>query len=177
MVTKSGTSTFHGTAFEYFRNDKLDANDWFANAKGLARPELRQNDFGGALGGPIRKDKLFFFGSYEGLRVRQPHIANTYVPSLASRQNAPSAVQPLLNAFPLPNGPDLGNGTAGIRSRLLRSIDARFLQHPRSIICRHSGQPSSAGTATRLPESKMLAEAPSLMSTATSKTRSMEPRL
>ena len=64
------------------------------------------------LGGPIKKDKLFFFGSYEGLRVRQPHVANTYVPSLASRQNAPAAVQPLLNAFPLPNGPDLGNGTA-----------------------------------------------------------------
>jgi hypothetical protein len=113
VVTKSGTNAFHGTAFEYFRNDKLDANDWFANANGLARPELRQNDFGGVLGGPIVKDKLFFFGSYEGLRVRQPHVADTYVPSLASRQNAPAAVQPLLNAFPLPNGPDLGNGTAG----------------------------------------------------------------
>jgi hypothetical protein len=53
VVTKSGTNTFHGTAFEYFRNDKLDANDWFANANALARPELRQNDFGGVLGGPI----------------------------------------------------------------------------------------------------------------------------
>src|SRR6202007_1961094 len=72
VVTKSGTNTFHGTAFEYFRNDKLDANDWFANRNGLARPELRQNDFGGVLGGPLKKDKLFFFGSYEGLRVRQP---------------------------------------------------------------------------------------------------------
>src|SRR5271165_5649778 len=112
VVTKSGTNAFHGTAFEYFRNDKLDANDWFANAKGLKRPELRQNDFGGVLGGPIKKDKLFFFGSYEGLRVRQPHVANTYVPDLASRQNAPAAVQPLLNAFPLPNGSDFGNGTA-----------------------------------------------------------------
>jgi len=113
VLTKSGTNTFHGTAFEYFRNDKLDANDWFANAKGVPRPELRQNDFGGVLGGPIRKDKLFFFGSYEGLRVRQPHVANTYVPTLASRQNAAVAVQPLLNAFPVPNGRDLGNGTAG----------------------------------------------------------------
>jgi len=113
VLTKSGTNTFHGTAFEYFRNDKLDGNDWFANANGLARPELRQNDFGGVLGGPIKKDKLFFFGSYEGLRVRQPEVADTYVPSLATRQNAPAAVQPLLNAFPLPNGPDLGNGTAG----------------------------------------------------------------
>src|SRR5580698_2391129 len=113
VVTKAGTNTFHGTAFEYLRNDKLDANDRFANANGLPRPELRQNDFGGVLGGPIVKDKLFFFGSYEGLRVRQPQVADTYVPSLASRQNAPAAVQPLLNAFPLPNGPDLGNGTAG----------------------------------------------------------------
>ncbi|MGA3306935.1 MAG: TonB-dependent receptor, partial [Stellaceae bacterium] len=113
VVTKSGTNTFHGTAFEYFRNDKLDANDWFANANGLARPELRQNDFGGVLGGPIVKNKLFFFGSYEGLRVRQPQVADTYVPTLASRQDAPAAIQPLLNAFPLPNGPYLGNGTAG----------------------------------------------------------------
>ena len=112
VVTKSGTNTFHGTAFEYFRNDKLDANDWFADANALAKPELRQNDFGGVLGGPVVKNKLFFFGSYEGLRVRQPHVAQTYVPSLASRHSAPVAVQPLLNAFPLPNGPDLGNGTA-----------------------------------------------------------------
>jgi hypothetical protein len=112
VVTKSGTNTLHGTAFEYFRNDKLDANDWFANRNALARPELRQNDFGGVLGGPIVKDKLFFFGSYEGLRVRQPQVASTFVPSVASRQNAPAVVQPLLNAFPLPNGPNLGNGTA-----------------------------------------------------------------
>src|SRR5271166_6055783 len=112
VLTKSGTNAFHGTAFEYLRNDKLNANDWFANANGLPRPELRQNDFGGVLGGPIRQNELFFFGSYEGLRVRQPHVANTYVPSLATRQSAPAAVQPLLNAFPLPNGRDLGNGTA-----------------------------------------------------------------
>jgi hypothetical protein len=112
VVTKSGTNTFHGTAFEYFRNDKLDANDWFANANGLVRPELRQNDFGGVLGGPIKKDKLFFFGSHEALRVRQPQVANSFVPSLASRQNAPAAVQPLLNALPLPNGRELVGGTA-----------------------------------------------------------------
>jgi hypothetical protein len=113
VVTRSGGNTIHGTAFEYFRNDKLDANDWFANANGLARPELRQNDFGGVLGGPIVRNKLFFFGSYEGVKVRQPEIADTYEPTLASRQSAPAAVQPLLNAFPLPNGPSLGNGTAG----------------------------------------------------------------
>ena len=112
VVTKSGTNDFHGTAFEYFRNDVLDANNWFANNKGLNKPELRQNDFGGVLGGPIMKDKLFFFGSYEGLRVRQPNVANTYEPTLATIQSAPAVVQPLLNAFPKPNGKDLGNGTA-----------------------------------------------------------------
>ena len=112
VVTKSGTNTFHGTAFEYLRNDVLDANNWFANSSGLPRPELRQNDFGGVLGGPILRSKLFFFGSYEGVRVRQPQVANTYVPDLASRQNAPAAVQPLLSAFPLPTGAELGNGTA-----------------------------------------------------------------
>jgi hypothetical protein len=107
VVTKSGTNTFHGTAFDYFRNDKLDANDWFANANRLARPPLRQNDFGGVLGGPIKRPssknaKLFFFGSYEGLLVRQPEVADGVVPSLATRQSAPAALQPLLNAFPLP---------------------------------------------------------------------------
>jgi len=112
VVTKSGTNRFHGTAFEYFRNNVLDANNWFANNKGLKKPALRQNDFGGVLGGPLIKDKLFFFGSYEGLRVRQPLVANTYVPTLATIQSAPAAVQPLLNAFPKPNGADLGNGTA-----------------------------------------------------------------
>ena len=55
VVTKSGTNTFHGTAFEYFRNDKLDANDWFANRNALARPELRQNDFGGVLALPSQR--------------------------------------------------------------------------------------------------------------------------
>jgi hypothetical protein len=112
VVTKSGTNIFHGTAFEYLRNDVLDANDWFANHGGLSQPELRQNDFGGVLGGPVLKSKLFFFGSYEGLRVRQPQVANTYVPDLASRQIAAAAVQPLLNAFPKPTGAELGNGTA-----------------------------------------------------------------
>jgi hypothetical protein len=112
VITRSGTNAFHGTTFEYLRNNVLDANDWFANQSALSQPELRQNDFGGVLGGPIIKDKLFFFGSYEGVRVRQPQVAKTYVPDLVSRQNAPAAVQPLLNAFPMPTGPELGNGTA-----------------------------------------------------------------
>src|SRR5258706_11631043 len=114
VVTKSGTIAFHGTVFEYFRNDLLDGNDWFADNEGLKKAELRQNDFGGVLGGPIVKDNLFFFGSYEGFRLRQPRVANTYVPTPATLAGAPPAVQPLLNAFPKPTtgGQDFGNGTA-----------------------------------------------------------------
>jgi hypothetical protein len=113
VVTKSGTNAFQGTVFEYLRNDIFDANNWFADYKGLKKPALRQNDFGGVLGGPVIKDKLFSFGSYEGLRIRQPQIANTYVPTLAARQSAPAAVQPLLNAFPQPTGGSCPNCPAG----------------------------------------------------------------
>jgi hypothetical protein len=112
ILTRSGTNKFSGTLFEYFRNDALDANDWFANANRLSKPALRQNDFGGVLGGPIIKNRSFFFFSYEGLRLRQPTTSLTSVPSLASRQTAPARQQPFLNAFPIPNGRDLGGGFA-----------------------------------------------------------------
>jgi len=68
IVTKSGSNQFHGSAFEFFRNEALNANDFFLNEAGQKRPVMRQNQFGGDLGGPIKKDKLFFFGSYQGTR-------------------------------------------------------------------------------------------------------------
>jgi len=112
IVTRSGTNQFHGTAFDYFRNDVLDANDWFngyTNSPPLAKAEERQNDFGGVFGGPIIKDRTFFFFSYEGLRLRLPQTALSTVPDLNARQspNAIPAMQPFLNAFPLPNGPEI----------------------------------------------------------------------
>jgi len=70
IVTKSGSNQFHGNVFEYFRNDKLNANNFFNNLTGQPRGELRQNQFGGTLGGPIKKDKLLFFTSYQGTRQR-----------------------------------------------------------------------------------------------------------
>jgi outer membrane receptor protein involved in Fe transport len=112
IITRSGTNDFHGTVFEYLRNDALDANDWFANSRGLAKPPLRQNDFGGVFGGPLVRDRTFFFFSYEGLRLRQPQSAIVVVPSMDSRAAAPSRIQPILNAFPVPNGGDLGDGLA-----------------------------------------------------------------
>ncbi len=105
ILTRSGTNQFHGTAFDYLRNDLLDANDWFADRSRQPKPEERQNDFGGTFSGPILKNRTFFFFSYEGLRLRLPQFAQTAVPDLNARSSANSAVQPFLNAYPLPNGP------------------------------------------------------------------------
>jgi carboxypeptidase family protein/TonB-dependent receptor-like protein len=105
IVTRSGTNVFHGSLFDYVRNDVFDANDWFANANGLPTAPLRQNDFGGVFGGPILKNRTFFFLSYEGLRARLPQFLEAVVPSLSARGSATGAMQQLLNAFPLPNGP------------------------------------------------------------------------
>jgi hypothetical protein len=112
IVTRAGTNQVHGTAFDYLRNDVLDANDWFANNLGLPKPRERQNDFGGTFSGPILKDKTFFFFSYEGLRLRLPQTAPTFVPDSNpqdpySRQFAAPALLPYMNAFPLPNGPEV----------------------------------------------------------------------
>ncbi len=68
LITKSGTNKFHGNLFEYHRNTATTANDWFNNADGVARPKLIRNLFGGSIGGPIVKDRLFFFYNYEGMR-------------------------------------------------------------------------------------------------------------
>lgn len=116
IVTRSGTNGFHGTLFEYFRNSVLDARDWFANFNGLAKPEERQNDFGGVVGGPVLKERMFFFFSYEGLRLRQPSTQQTAVPDSTSRQQAPAAMRPYLNAYPVANGAELGAGLAGFNA-------------------------------------------------------------
>ena len=112
IATRSGTNNFHGTAFEYFRNGALDANNWFANLNRLAKPQSHQNDFGGVFGGPIFKNRSFFFFSYEGLRLRQPFTRQSVVPDTASRRQVSAALQPFLNAYPIPNGPATGAGLA-----------------------------------------------------------------
>lgn len=114
LTTRSGTNQFHGEVFDYFRNDVMDANDWFANRAGLARAPERHNDFGGVFGGPIVKDRTFFFLSYEGARLRLPKSESIEVPSENARARAPSGLSPFLNAFSTPNGPVSPDGyTAG----------------------------------------------------------------
>src|SRR5438477_7163820 len=70
IVTKSGTNDFHGALYEYFSNDALNANNPFLKAVGVRRPVLKRNYFGGTVGGPVRRDKIFFFASYQGIRER-----------------------------------------------------------------------------------------------------------
>ena len=119
IATRSGTNDFHGALFEYFRNDVLDANNWFnghTNNPPLPKAKERQNDFGGVFGGPLIKDRTFLFFSYEGLRLRQPVTEETVVPDDASRRQAPATMQPYLNAYPVANGAELGGGVAQFSS-------------------------------------------------------------
>jgi hypothetical protein len=111
--TKSGTNEIHGGGFEFLRNSDLDANNFFNNANGVSKTPSRNNFFGGTIGGPFRKDRTFFFASFEGLRQRVGVNANARVPSLAARADASPAIQPLIDEYPLPTGPDNGDGTAG----------------------------------------------------------------
>jgi hypothetical protein len=126
IATRSGTNSFHGSLFEYFRNDVLDAKDWFNQG---AKPAERQNDFGGVFGGPILRGNTFFFFSYEGLRLRQPATQTTLVPDDNSRQQAQASVPgilPFLNVFPLANGPAVGSGLAEFKASFSNpsSLDA-----------------------------------------------------
>ncbi len=116
MVSKSGTNDLHGTVYEFLRNSALDARNFFDPAK----PQFRRNQFGASLGGPVRKDKAFFFGNYEGLRQQQGVTVNPAVPDanmhrgllpdgrggLQSVAVVP-AIRPFLDLWPLPNGPNL----------------------------------------------------------------------
>src|ERR1700722_4539601 len=107
IVTKSGTNDFHGTAYDYFRNNILDARNFFATT-GPA-PEFRFNDFGGNIGGPIRKEKTFFFLNYEGSRQRIGITGSGTVPSALERSEVEGAspqLTPILNMFPI--GPSAG---------------------------------------------------------------------
>ncbi len=85
VQTKSGTNRFRGNVYEFLRNDKLDANTFFNNRSGVERPAFRRNEYGGTIGGPIRKDSTFFFADYQGIRVRQPLSSVSTIPTLAQR--------------------------------------------------------------------------------------------
>ena len=120
-ISKSGTNAFHGDLYEFLRNEKLDANDFFSNASRLPKAVYRRNQFGAAAGGPIRKDRTFIFGDYEGIRQSQGIAQVSNVPSDAARLgnmadgthiNVSPIITKYLGIFPHSNG--AVNGDKGI---------------------------------------------------------------
>ncbi|HWF47370.1 MAG TPA: carboxypeptidase regulatory-like domain-containing protein [Bryobacteraceae bacterium] len=101
VITKSGTNQFHGGAFEFIRNDKLNANQWSNNFQDIPRPLLRWNEFGGDVGGRIIKDKLFFFADYQGSRYDQPATGSGFTVFTAAERtgNFSAASQQLYDPF------------------------------------------------------------------------------
>ena len=133
-ITKSGGNEIHGSLFEYFRNDKLDSNDWFDNARNLGKQKFRLNQFGGGMSGPIIKDKVFFFLDYEGVRQRIGTVLSGFVPNAAFRAQFVPAMLPVVAKLPLPNGPAFGPilDSDCLLSRA-RARYARIQHHSKSI--------------------------------------------
>jgi hypothetical protein len=139
LVTRSGTNRFTARAFEYYRNDAMDAGDWFRNAQGLDKLPLRQHQFGGVAGGPVEipglysgRNRTFFFYSYEGSRLTQPQPVTQYalVPNAEARQLAQGALRDLFNAYPLPNMASAPNDPPFTgRYQISASFPSRFDAH------------------------------------------------
>jgi hypothetical protein len=127
-VTRSGTNSFHGSAYEFLRNSALDAANFFENAGGIPKSPFKRNQFGGAIGGPIVKTRTFFFADYEGIRQSKGIANHNFVPSLDARTGLihdPNTgnpitvvvdpnVQKYLALYPNPNGAPQGNGDSAL---------------------------------------------------------------
>jgi hypothetical protein len=135
LITRSGTNQYHGNAFDYLRNRDFNANDFFDNAAGAPKPVLIQNNYGGSFGGPIKKNKIFYFGNYQGIRTHAQGVQNTTVPTVTAKEgifewqpasgpvqqynivtNDPlhkgidPTVASLLSLFPAPSNNNVGDG-------------------------------------------------------------------
>jgi TonB-dependent receptor-like protein len=138
VLTRSGQNDWHGSLYEYHRDDALDARNFFDPAD---KPDFRRSQFGATLAGPLRRDRSFFFLGYEGLRERLGRTISTVVPDEAARQGilpaagggslavpVSPAVRPYLDEFPLPNGANLGGGLAAFTFPFDQTIDQDYFQ-------------------------------------------------
>ncbi len=136
IITKSGTNQIHGTLFEFLRNDLLDARNYFNRAPAPKSP-FRNNNFGGSLGGPVIRDKTFFFGAYEGQRERvgsdftllvptQTQISNAQAIAMQNGVTPNPALTTFLGFFPAPTGfnPNTGTGTVASSIRDKNDVDS-----------------------------------------------------
>lgn len=112
IVTRSGTNGWHGSAYEFLRNNVFDAKNFFDAPSGP--PPFQRNQFGASLGGPLRKDATFLFANYEGFRQNLHQTSAAFVPDLQARADAAPSVQPLLSLWPTPSptDPDFKNGAS-----------------------------------------------------------------
>ena len=140
VLTKAGTNALRGSLFEFHRNDALDAKNYFDVGD---QPPFTRNQFGGTIGGPVRQDKLFYFLGYEGLRENLGRTITSSVPDENARRGllpdpanpgrlldigVNPAVAPYINEYPLPNGENLGDGTALYSFQFDQTLDQDFLQ-------------------------------------------------
>src|SRR5881394_2035331 len=161
-ILKSGTKTFHGDAYEFFRNDKLNANEYFQNRAGQPRPSVKQNIFGGSLGGPIGKNAEagFFFVNYQGTRQRSglspgTAISNPGLPILPTDRSAAS----LANAFSTANFPIIATDIDPVVLALLNFKGDQFGASPGGFLI-----PSVAGTPDPDPAKSAYPKAPFVIS-------------
>jgi hypothetical protein len=126
VLTKSGSNDLHGSLFEYFRNDNMDARNFFDPAN---KPEFKRNQFGGTLGGPVKRDRTFFFAGYEGLRENLGRTIRSAVPDASVRQGTVDPViRPYLNEIPLPNGPAISGGLSYFIFPFAQTLNQNFAQ-------------------------------------------------
>lgn len=124
IATQSGSNQWHGTIFEFLRNNVLDAPNYFDQG---SAPPFQRNQFGASLGGPLQKDKTFFFTNYEGFRQNLHQTSVAFVPDAASRAAAVASVRPLLSLWPIaPAGAPDFNGIAEVFSSPLQTIREDF---------------------------------------------------
>lgn len=128
IVTSSGTNRLHGSVYEFLRNSALDARNYFDQVQtgGRRLPEFQRNNYGASAGGPVRRDKVFLFGNYEGYRQNLGLSDVTLVPDNTSRAAAVASVQPLLALWPVQNGPEIGGGIAIAYSNPMQHIREDF---------------------------------------------------
>ena len=124
IVTQSGSNQWHGSVYEFLRNNAFDAPNYFDRG---SAPPFQRNQFGGAAGGPLQRDKTFIFANYEGFRQHLHQTSVAFVPDLASRAAAVPSIKPLLNLWPTPasTDPDF-NGIAQVSSSPLQTIREDF---------------------------------------------------
>ena len=128
IVTKSGTNEFHGSVFEFLRNDALDAADFFTNRSGGTKAPLHRNQYGATFGGPIMKNKTFFFGSWEGFRQVSPQVSATRVPTDAERATVTDPISKgLLQFWPAANAQRAGQTNNFIANVSATTFDNTYL--------------------------------------------------